>query len=390
MTATGRTTETTPAALESAGFVKLLVRPDGDALAAAGVLARALDARGTPFQVSVGERPERIDRTATADSDAVTVAIGPLDGETDEREPGNEAILTLDPTAEAMTLQAIGIVAELGAEPDPILALAGTVAAGRSTSADAVTDLRETAREADRLEDRPGVATPVADPVDGLAHSTLVRAAWSGDPTAVEAAVGDTADGRQLASLVAIDAVGADDATERAAATIDRIVNPDATPGGPFATIGGTADVLSATARTAPGVGVALAIGHDVTETALEAWRTHGLAVHDALDAVSTARHDGVYVLRLDPETPELARTDAIESVAALAATTSTPEPVVAAVSDERIGVATTDPESAAPLCAAIADEHDLAFDAGSHTGTLESDSTLDTDAIVETAGGYR
>ncbi|ELZ12631.1 hypothetical protein C479_04522 [Halovivax asiaticus JCM 14624] len=418
MTATGRTTEAQPAAIESAGFVTLLARPDGDALAAAGVLARALAARETPYQVSLGERSERATRVAT-DDDAVTVALGPLADENDPTDDGtdiggNPDVRILDPEAGSLTGQAVALVDELDADtegaadrdgtatagPDPALALAGTIAAGHAEAdAEAVATVVEIAREAGRLDRQPGVAIPTADPVDGLAHSTLVRAAWSGDEAAVAEAIGD-ANGRQLASIVAIDAVGHGQATERAATTIDRFVRPDGTPDGPLATAGGLADVLTATAHTSPAAAIALAIGHGGTDAALDAWRTHGEAVHAAIDGADAERHDGVYVLRLDEETPDLARTDAIESVAGLVAATSTPEPLVCVVGDDRLGLATTD-EPVGPHTDDIADAHGLPWDAGHRTATIRLDvdteatsenderaTDTDVDAIVETARG--
>ncbi|ELZ14097.1 hypothetical protein C478_07679, partial [Natrinema thermotolerans DSM 11552] len=39
-------------ALESAGFVRLIARADGDAIAASALLARALADRDTPYQIT--------------------------------------------------------------------------------------------------------------------------------------------------------------------------------------------------------------------------------------------------------------------------------------------------------------------------------------------------
>ncbi|WP_254862175.1 hypothetical protein [Halovivax gelatinilyticus] len=384
MSQLGRPTESTTAAIESAGFVKLLVRPDGDALAAAGVLARALEARGTPFQVSVGSRPDRTARVTSPEDDSATLALGPLG---DVESTSDDPIYALDPTDGPLGLQAADLVRDLGDEPDDVLALAGAIAAGVDPTSGPAAQSREIAIEAGRLEPNPGVAVPTSDSMDGLVHSTLVRAPWSGDRDAVDEALGDADDDRTLASLVAIDAVGHETATQRAAETIGRVVHPDETPTGPFETLGGTADVLSATARTARGIGIALAIGHAVFDAAVEAWRDHGLAVHDALDTASTARHDGAFVLKLHADTPVLAQRRAIESVAELAAATITPEPVVCVVGDDRVAVATTDEEPVGPLCRSIADDHQ--WDAGTNVGTIEGDG-IDVDVLVERVRGSR
>ena len=409
---TGAAADTTPAALESAGFVWLLARPDADSLAGAGLLARALGDRGIPFQVSVTDRRERDERananTRAADADAdvggdedddLTIALGPTDA----------AVTTLDPADGPLSVQAAALVGAIGDRPDPVLAHVGAVTSGFDPGLsldDESVDIRP-------LESRPGVGVPTDDPVDGLAHSTLVRAAWSGDPDAVAEAIGG-AEGQELASLVAIDAVGAPDASARAGATLDRFLHPQVTPDGPFATVAGTADVLAATARMAPGVGVALALGHDVTDAALDVWREHAIAVHAAIDGVTTHRYDGLFALDLAADAPAPARTDAIESVARLAAATTTPEPLVLVVGDgvaalastsvamvdgsKRDGATTargaaTDDASAADAtigsyCRALASELGGVADYGVVAGTVTTSDDHDAESVVDATRG--
>ncbi|MDS0474327.1 exonuclease [Natrinema sp. 1APR25-10V2] len=335
MSTEGRSAEPASAtsALESAGFVRLVARADGDALAASGLIASALAAAETPFQVTVGrtiaERSERL-RKPTGDGDA-TVVVGTADGAADA-----DNVLRLAATDRPASLEAVDLVRDLGATPDPVLALAGVVAAGGEPGAGESEWLVETARERDLLERRPGVAVPTADPIDGLAHSTRVRAPWSGDPDAARDALADAADGdpasfdaddhRAIGSLVALDAVGAEGAADAAAASIARALRPYATPDGPFATLGGFADVLEATARTEPGTGTALAMGHDVRERALEAWRERGRRAHAALEGASTGRYDGLFVVGIDD--------GPVEAVARLAAAYRSPEPTVLVVAN--------------------------------------------------------
>ena len=381
MTTAGRTTESLVAAVRSAGFVRLLVRPDADALATAGVLARGLSATETPYQVSVAStRADRTERAAaTANDDEVAVVIGPAE----------DHGLYLEPVDGSRAVAASELVQDLGAEPDAVLALAGAFAAGCELGDDGTAQLLDRAQTEEAVERRAGVAVPTADPIDGLAHSTLVRAQWSGDPEAVPDALDQVADDdRRLASVVAIDAVGADGASVRAATSIGRLLHPYRTPTGPFETIGGTADVLEAVARTDPGAGVALAIGHGARESALEAWRTHGIAVHAALDAATSARHDGLYVLALDESVPELARTDAVESVAHLAAVTRSPEPVVLAVGDGVTGVATD--EQCGSLCERLAAELDGIEDYGPTAGRIEHESELSAETVTDAARAVR
>ncbi|MFD1567315.1 exonuclease RecJ, partial [Halolamina litorea] len=183
-------------------------------------------------------------------------------------------------------------------------------AAGETVrAADAALDA---AREAGLLDREPGLSVPSVARAADLGASTLLHGPASGDGEAAADVVAelDPADeefGRRLASLVTLDAVTADGATERAAERIERALRPYRTPDAPFATLGGYADVLDATARTAPGTGIALVLGEQsetAVDAALEAWRAYGDSVHRALRTAETARHRGVWVLSLEDADP--------------------------------------------------------------------------------------
>lgn len=408
MSTEGRSAEPAAATrtLESAGFVRLLARADGDALAASGLIASALEDSETPFQVSVertvGSRSDRVD-TPTADDD-VTVVIGAV-----ESAPDAADIVSLATADRPATLAAVDLVRELGMTPDPVVALAGIVASGDDPAAGESERLLETARDRGLLERRPGVAIPTADPVDGLAHSTRVHAPWSGDLAATREAIGDVVDGepadfdaddhRTIGSLVALDVVGADDATDAAAASVGQALRPYATPEAPFATLGGFADVLAATASTDPGTGVALAMGHDVRERALDVWRAHGQRVHTALEDASTGRYDGLFVVGIDG--------GPVDTVARLGAAYQSPEPVVLAISEGRgpssnrmesdngdgwAAIATreadhldTTLEAVARDLAEQAPEVDVDYDIGYRRGSLRFDPDVDDTTIIAT-----
>jgi hypothetical protein len=335
MSTEGRSAEPVSAtnALESAGFVRLVARADGDGLAASGLIASALAERETPFQVTVGrtiaERSARLD--APTNEDDRTIVVGAVDAAADP-----DDVIRLAATDRPATLEAVDLVREIGGTPDPVLALAGVVAGGSEPGAGESEWLLETAIERGLVEQRPGVAVPTSDPIDGVAHSTRLRAPWSGDPDAAREALGDAVDGdldaldaddhRVIGSLVALDAVGADEATDATAETIGRLLRPYATPDHAFATLGGFADVLEALARTDPGTGTALAMGHDVRDAALDAWREHGRRAHDALDHASTGRYDGLYVVDVDD--------GPVEAIAKVVAASRSPEPTVLVVSE--------------------------------------------------------
>ena len=378
MSTTGRTDASFADSLESAGFVRIVTRGDGDGLAAAGVLARALSARRTPFQVTVGRTVD--DRTTRAgdvdDRDGATevVSIGPVDADT----------LALTDDERPSTLAACEVVRELGVEPDLVLALAGTVAAGVEPGAGETEHVLETATERGLLERRPGLALPTDDPAD-LAASTLVRAPWSGNREATAEALeeieGDTgADTRRrLASLVALEAVGTDEASERAAHAIARVLRPYATPAAPFETLGGYADVLEVVARAAPGTGVALALGHDVASAALEGWRKHGQQAHRELEAASSGRYDGLSVFGVE---------GAVETVARLAAAYRSPEPLVAAIGEGEAAVATTESRPLGGPIEAIARDIEAEYDVSRRRGYLRYDPQLDDSEIIDAIRG--
>ncbi len=289
-------------ALREAAFVRLSVHPDGDSLAAAGLLARALSTQTIPFQASV----VRTGRTVpTATDDTTTVLIG-------RESDGKIAISEREKPASETAFE---VCRELDTEPDPVLALAGMFAAGGFEGSTAL----EIARERGLIEQRPGVAIPVADVADGLTHTTLAHAPFSGDSEATAAALDDceatdTDDGRRrIASLLALSVASTKESTPRAAEAVERALRPytiteprddEDSSRTRFETVGGFADVLCASAHERPGTGLALALGHDVCEAALAAWRTHGNRAHAALRNGTTERYRNVFVTHVGADTP--------------------------------------------------------------------------------------
>ena len=343
--------------LADAPFVRLVATDDGDALAAAGLLARALRATGTPFQARVDTDPVPDDV-----DDGVAVAVGV--------DRGPHAI---PGTGRPASTAAFAVARALGVEPDPVVALAGVVAAGSIPGADGSGDALYAAERAGRVERRPGVALPVSggsEPApsrsEALAASTLASTRYSGDPEAARDALAplglpadpdaDDDDRRRFASLVAVDAVDGDEASERAASAVERALRPYATDG-PFATVGGYADVLDALAREAPGTGVALALASDPSPSlrtaALDAWRRHGLAAHRALDAATVGRYDGCVVARVD------ASEAVLPTVARLVRDFRSPEPVAVALDEGagRLAAAASEPIGLGDACRTAAGE---------------------------------
>ena len=326
------------AVVREAGFVRVLARADGDCLAAAGLLARACGDRDVPYQVRVGRFGETLadaDPDDGTDADA-TVGVG-LDPSADVHLP-----------SEATPASAIAFDAarELDATPDPVLALAGVVAAERRPGAGETARVLDAAREAG-VERRLGVGVPTDDLADGLAHSTLAHADYSGDPDAAQAALAeldlpmelDESARRTVAAEYALAVAGDEAATDRAAEAVERALAPHAVgidhesnANGEFATVEGYADVLAAVARERPGTGVALALGHDVRADALDAWRAHAESAHATLREGTTGRYDGLFALRTD-DAP-------VETVARLVRDFRSPEPVALVVSESAAAAA--------------------------------------------------
>ncbi|WP_436934652.1 hypothetical protein [Halovenus marina] len=319
MSTTGRSPAETPAAsdvavrLRAAEFVRLVAAATGDGVAAATLLTSALDGE-TPYQLSVTPLPETAARDTEADC---TLAVGrPVDG----------ADITLGTETHPASLTAHEVGVELGSG-DPIAAIAGALAAGADRD-EAVLGLAE---DVD-LTRRPGIASPTADPVDGLAHSTFLHAPFSGSTDdAADALTGldlpdelSEDDHRRVASLAAL-AVTGTDASERATVSVERFLRP--LVGGPCETVDGYADVLDATARDAPGQAVALALGHADPESAFDTWRTHATEAHSALSTATTGRYDGLFAVKCDGTVP-------VGTVARLAADFRSPEPVVLALGE--------------------------------------------------------
>ena len=331
MSTTGAPQEDAPAAsdvatrLREAGFVRLVAAGTGDGVAAAGLLVAALDRQGVAYQTSVVALPDPTARATGAD---LTVAVG---------RPVADADLTLGTDGTPASRAALAVVREFQDAVDTragVLALAGVIAAGGDADG-AVLAAADTER-------RPGVAVPVSDPIEGLAHSTLVHAPFSGSVAETRERLGEFDSGRALASAVALAVAGDDAGTARGAAAVERVLRPQL--GGPFGTVGGYADVLDALARERPGHAVAAALGADVE--LLPVWRDHAKRAHGAVRAARTGRYEGLFVARCEGSAP-------VGTVARLVRDYRSPEPVVLVVADGTAAMLAT-PEASVDVGRAV------------------------------------
>jgi hypothetical protein len=305
------------ATIREASLCRLVATAGGDAVSAATLLAIGCDAVGVPYHVcTVRTREELRSRLAAADPDADTVVVG--------ADVHDAPAITDAP----LSRRAHGIASDLGADPDASLALAGVTAAG-ADPADAAPGLLDRV-DADPT---PGVAVPTDDLADGLAHTTLVHAGFSGERRRVEAELDDlgaSPESQDVASLLALGVAGSAGASARSATAIERAVRPYRIPG-PFPTVGGYADVLSALSRRSPGLAIALAMTGGKQDAALSAWRERAVRTHEAVRSADTERYDGLLVARVDGPVAPVAR---------LIRDCRSPEPTVLTVSDGEAAIA--------------------------------------------------
>jgi len=371
------------ASLREAPLARLVVRADGDGIAAAGVLARALRAIGVPVQLATtASRNERSARASAGDPDATTVAIGPATG----------ADVPIDGTAEPATATAVRIARALDVEPDAALALAGVIAAGEHP-ADATPEVYERAT-GEGLERRPGLGLATTDVVDGLAHATSVHADFSGDPESTAAAlsaagIDDPAsldadalgekDRRTVASLLAI-AGTEHDPPEQAGEIVARQLRPH-TGLGPAPSLEGYADLLGTVAIAAPGIAAAHAMGGLDLDAVRAPWREASEAVHRQLTEADPARYDGVAVYDAG-EAP-------VALLATLARDATSPEPVALVIGEAKMGIAARSADATA-LAEAIAGVTDGNVELGARFATVGVAAGVEESAVVDAVRGAR
>ncbi|MGM0372640.1 MAG: exonuclease [Halobacteriota archaeon] len=261
--------------LRGAPLARVVSRADGDGLAAAAILGRALAARNIPRHLSLS--PTAADATTRISESGTAVALG--------FSVGDHAC-----NPDSAALCAYAVARELGTEPDPGLAIAGAVAADVEPHGPALDAANERG-----LEHRPGLAIPTADPAVGLAHTGLVHADFSGSVEAAGDFLGpldlpaelDADANERLASAVALAAT--DTARpDRATRAIEAAIAPRTSPTD-FETVEGYADVLNASAAMAPGQALAALLGTQDRTTLRSLWEQYGTALHRAVEDLSQA-----------------------------------------------------------------------------------------------------
>ncbi|MDZ7729997.1 MAG: hypothetical protein U5K37_01795 [Natrialbaceae archaeon] len=159
-----------------------------------------------------------------------------------------------------------------------------------------------------------------------------------------------------------------------AATAIRNCLHPYAIQEGPFATVGGYAEVLEALGQVDPGAGLALALEETSSEAALETWRSVGQAVHESIDTGELQIRDGLAVLETAAEPQRL--------IADLLLAYRSPEPTVLVVGDDEAAISSHAAcHDALAAIAASEDAYDTVADGTAGTATVDAG----TDDLVET-----
>lgn len=312
-------------------LVQIGVRADAASLAASGILAHACRGAGTAFHVStVRTVAECEEWRETTDPEAGLLTLG-----IDENGSQDESLVRVA----AATAHRLEVPVPAG------LVVAGGLADGYHPS-----ELDAPGVELDGIHQRLGLGIPIDDPVAGLAYSTLIHGPFSGSPEAVGDLLPDDDgadrlgdDEKGVASVVALESLGVDAASTRAAHGLEAVLNPHV-GAGPFVTVEGYADVLGVLATSQPGLGVGLALGADIHEAAVGAWQDTAKLAHQGVREADTARYDGVMVAQTSGP---------VELVARLMRDYRSPEPVVLALNDGIAGIAAAE-RAAGPLVEAV------------------------------------
>lgn len=331
------------AVLQDAAFVTLLAGADGDGLAAGGLLAHALRILDTPFHFRVTDVPDRVIAERgelnddTADSGAPpaepTIVLGQQTEAATATVPGlsqNSRSESDDPPTPA-SATAYTVARELGADADPVVALAGAIAAGVVPGTAGTDDILEAAQTRGLVERQSGVALQTGDLADSLAHSTLFVAPFSGDLEQTKATLEEwdlpqsmnESARKRFASLLAIEVATDPEASTSAATAVERALGAYEIHDGPFASVEGYADLLDVLTRADPGTGIALAMrgasslstekldstgsetggrNSSLLSAAQSAWRRHAREAHRALRSAQTGRYDGSVLARVDTD----------------------------------------------------------------------------------------
>lgn len=250
----------------SGDFVELRIAPTVDALVAAAILANALERHGTPFRTRATDARPR-------DDEEIAVGFG-----------GNSPV----PAGNA-TRTAIDLAEALGTDTDPTEMASAELLGRRPVTAERV----------------PGLGLVTDDRVDGLAHSTLVHGPFSADLKAAERMLDRVADERDAAipSVMALTLL--EDPDGQPSAAVGRMLGKVQTPDGALATANGLSDVLDVLSDIDPGLGLALAHGHDAAVSdALDTWRQTATEVHAACREIPPEVDGPIAEVRTDVDAP--------------------------------------------------------------------------------------
>lgn len=360
--------------LATTEFARITAYPDGDSVAAAGIIAQACSALGVPFRLRAGTPTSPPD----TDADTTVIVVGhhrPVSDEHDIHIGGSGAA----------SKRALDATRDINAvESNPVLALAGLTTLPAPVD-DTGGDIRRLAADLGYLSQRPGVATATQDLMDGLANALTIHAPFSGRPDRAQAHLAELqlpvemdVDGqRRLEAFVATAVSPASRPSGRQA--LETAIRPLAITDGRFQTVAGYGDVLRAVARDAPGLGFGLLLGGVDDAEALEVLAEHAQTAHRCVRRAEVFEYDGFAVARVDDDTLTDDRLAAVlPTVARLVRDYRTPAATCYAVTDGYAAGATRTSDAVGPQVQATARSLDGAGQARQHLGEARFDGSAE------------
>lgn len=360
--------------LANTEFARITAYPDGDSVAAAGILAKTCSALEVPFRLRAGTPTSNPD--TEADTTVIVVGHHRPDPETHDLHVGGRGPASKDAFEATRDVD--------GVESDPVLALAGLTTLPTPVD-ETAGDVRSLAEDLGYLSQRPGVATATKDLMNGLANALTIHTPFSGRPDRAQANLAELdlpvemdVDGHRRLEAFAATAT-APTGRPSAREALQTGIRPYAVEDGRFQTLAGYGDVLRAIARDAPGIGFGLVLD-DVDESeALEVLGEHAEAAHQCVRRAEVFEYDSFAVARVDGESLTDDRVEAaLPTVARLVRDFRTPMSTCYAVTDGYAAGATRTAEAVGPRVQAAGQSLDGGGLARQHRGEAQFDGTAE------------
>ena len=289
--------------LQNTNFLHLGIAPSATGLVTAGILIHWITERQIPYQATIGPASHEHDG---AD---LSVDIGfSAEYEADLVVTRDEAIPTVIDIGENSR----------GAIPQWLQQTAHTLN-GSSPPGESST-----------------IGVPTSSLALGISLSTQVHGPFSSDEKRVATFCDQYQDDlTSLRTALTLDLLASSPPSKTMATEVENFVASTKITAGPFATSGGTIEVLSVLAQTKPGHALSCVSGAKNADLALEEWKKAATAIHSTIQQAELSNSDDVTIVE--------SSTPAVVSVARLMRRYMDSAPIVVAHSDETVGIAGVD-----------------------------------------------